>query len=100
MAMRCFGRAFDAVFDAVFNGFLGLAAETRPFDLMVLRDEDLAAVLWPAHFFFTAVLAAALDVAFCLAIFVSSLFVRWEEANTKRISQGGLSEASPPEVFQ
>ncbi len=85
MAMRCFGRAFDAVFEAVFNGFLGLAAEARPFDLMVLRDEDLAALLWPAHFFFTAVLAAALDVAFCLAIF-ASLVVWWEEANTKYVS--------------
>jgi hypothetical protein len=39
---------------------------------MVLRAEDLAALPRPVHFFFTAVLAAAFDVAFCLAIFLAS----------------------------
>jgi len=51
MAMRCFGRAFDAVFDFAFTAALGLAVEeTRPFDLMVLRDEDLAALARPVQF--------------------------------------------------
>jgi hypothetical protein len=31
----------------------------------------LAAVLWPDHFFFTAVCAAGRDAAFCLAICAS-----------------------------
>jgi hypothetical protein len=45
----------------------------------------LAAVLWPAHFFFTAVFAAALDAVFCLAI--GSLPVCWSgEASTKSIA--------------
>src|SRR5436190_21859003 len=66
--MRCFGRAF------------GLAAATpRAFDLMVLRDEDLATDLAappaPVHFFLTAGrAAAALDVAFCLAMFALPIF--------------------------
>src|SRR6478752_177290 len=67
MAMRCFGRAF--ALEDVLAAVLGLTAgRPRPLDLMVLRADDLAVVLWPAHFFFTAVLAAALEVAFCLAI--------------------------------
>src|SRR5882757_8667032 len=67
MAMRCFGRAFDAAFDAAL-AVAFLAAATRPLDLMVLRAVDLTAPLSPVHFFLTAVLAAALEVAFCLAI--------------------------------
>ena len=59
MAMRCFGRAFLAG--------LAFAADTPlALDLMVLRAEDLAAVLWPDHFFFTAGCAAARDVDFLL----------------------------------
>ena len=76
MAMRCFGRALVAVFEVALEDVLeialaavfGLTAATRPFDLMVLRAEDLVVALWPAHFFYTAVLAAALEVAFCLAM--------------------------------
>src|SRR3954451_9215133 len=61
MAMRCFGPAF--------LGGLALAAATPlTFDLMVLRAEDLAAVLWPDHFFFTAGCAAARDATFFLAM--------------------------------
>jgi len=45
-----------------------LAAETRPFDVMVLRAAGLAVLLSPVHFFFTAVLAAGLDAALCFAI--------------------------------
>src|SRR4051794_38768681 len=52
MAMRCFGRG------------LGFTAETRPLDLMALRAADSAALLWPVHFFLTAVFAAALDDTF------------------------------------
>src|SRR6266545_4932214 len=66
MAMRCFGRAFLAGFD--------LAAATPLAFLIVLRAEDLAAVLWPDHFFFTAGCAAARDATFFLAM-GASLFV-------------------------
>src|ERR1700742_3616733 len=52
MAMRCFGRALCAALD------------TRPLDLIALRAVGFAAVLWPVHFFRTAVLAAGLDTAF------------------------------------
>src|SRR5882762_3272907 len=75
MAMRCFGRALKVALETLFAALaaaFGLAAATRPFDLMVLRAEDLAVVPRPVHFFFTAVLAAAFDVAFCLAIFLAS----------------------------
>ena len=66
MAMRCFGRAADLA--------LGFAAGAlRALDLMALRAEVFADVRWPAHFFFTAVLAAALDVAF-LAMAASLIF--------------------------
>src|SRR2546423_11940441 len=102
MAMRCFGRAFLAG--------LALAADTRPLDLMVLRAEVLAAVLCPVHFFRTAVLAAALDVAFfCLGIDASPIvcgarltqnfFVGW--AKRKRahhrepVSDGGHGANAP-----
>src|SRR5436189_2947976 len=65
MAMRCFGRL----------AALGFAADAPlAFDLMVLRAEDLAAVLWPDHFFFTAGCAAARDATFFLAM-CASLFV-------------------------
>jgi hypothetical protein len=58
------------LFDADLAATLGFTAGSPlAFDLMVLRDEDLVVVPSPAHFFFTAVLAAALEVAFCLAIF-------------------------------
>ena len=67
MAMRCFGRAFLAGYDLA-------AATPLAFDLMVLRAEDLAAVLWPDHFFFTAGCAAGRDATFFLAI-SASLFV-------------------------
>jgi hypothetical protein len=71
--MRCFGRAF------------GFAAGTLlALDLMVLRFEDLAAVLWPAHFFFTAVFAAALDAVF-LAMLASRSLMAGRLAQ-KRIS--------------
>src|ERR1700716_2533820 len=95
MAMRCFGRAFDfgLVFDAalatvltaLLAATLGLTAG-RPLalDLMVLRDEDLVDVPSPAHFFFTAVLAAALEVAFCLAIFCALPDRLRREASTKQ----------------
>jgi hypothetical protein len=41
-----------------------LSGATRPLDLIFLRAEVFADVLWPAHFFLTAVLAAALVVGF------------------------------------
>jgi hypothetical protein len=60
MAMHCLGRAF---------GFA--AGALRALDLIGLRDEDLAALLYPVHFFLTAVCPAALDVVFCLAMAAS-----------------------------
>ena len=81
MAMRCFGRAFGL------TAFVLTADTPRALDVVVLRDEDLAAILWPAHFFRTAVLAAAFEVAFfCLGIGASLLLM--QEANTDRISVG------------
>src|SRR6478736_3032696 len=65
--MRCFGRAF-------LTGLAFGAATPLAFDLIVLRAEDLAAVLWPDHFFFTAGCAAGRDATFFLAI-SASLFV-------------------------
>src|SRR6266511_6497573 len=85
MAMRCFGRAFLAGFD--------LAAATPLAFLIVLRAEDLAAVLWPDHFFFTAGCAAARDATFFLAM-GASLFCLWRKANTNSVPQGGLAEGA------
>src|SRR6266545_6113799 len=98
MAMRCFGRAFLAGFD--------LAAATPLAFLIVLRAEDLAAVLWPDHFFFTAGCAAARDATFFLAI-CASLFCLWREANTEffrrvgkatrlAVARRAKAEACPP----
>src|SRR5882757_5621432 len=90
--MRCFGRAFDAVLAAAF-GAVFLAAETRPFDLMVLRAADLAALLSPVHFFRTAVLAAGLDAAFCLAIACLPSFdgTRLAQVALRRVGKGATA---------
>src|SRR5215203_6906555 len=86
--MRCFGRAF-------LTG-LGLAATSLAFDLMVLRAEDLAAALWPDHFFFTAGCAAARDVAFFLAM-DASLLCLWREANTNLFCRVGQAQPAHPQ---
>src|SRR6266403_1124484 len=98
MAMRCFGRAFLA----------GLAFAGTPlaFDLMVLRAEDLAAVLWPDHFFFTAGCAAARDATFFLAMGASlfvcggrltqNFFVRVGKATRLAVARRAKAEAYPP----
>src|SRR5437879_3335588 len=96
MAMRCFGRALDVVLETLFAALafaFGLAAATRPFDLMVLRAEDLAAAPRPLHLFFTAVLAAAFDVAFCLAIGASRLFDagRLTQNEIRRVGKGACA---------
>src|SRR6266403_4122835 len=99
MAMRCFGRAFLAS--------LAFAAGTPPaFDLMVLRAEDLAAVLWPDHFFFTAGCAAARDATFFLAMGASlfvcggrltqNFFVRVGKATRLAVARRAKAEAYPP----
>src|SRR3954451_23895797 len=94
MAMVCFGRAFAALFLAF------TAGSARPFDLMVFRADDLAAAPRPVHFFFTAVLAAAFDVAFCLAI-GASLNSGWREASMKFSFVGGLGQSrNPPTMRQ
>src|SRR5204863_8963763 len=90
MAMRCFGLAFLTGFDLA-------AGAPLAFDLMVLRAEDLAAVLWPDHFFFTAGCAAARDATFflamCASLFVygggltQNFFVRWAKARLRRTYQ-------------
>src|SRR5882757_5551317 len=90
MAMRCLGRAFAAAFGAVF-----LAAETRPFDVMVLRAAGLAVLLSPVHFFFTAVLAAGLDAAFCFAI-VSLPFLDQEKLAQTALRWVGKLALCPP----
>src|SRR3954449_11083211 len=90
MAMRCFGRAFLA-------GLAFAAVTPLAFDLMVLRAEDLAAVLWPDHFFFTAGCAAARDATFFLAM-GASLFCLWREANTeffRRVGKGAFAPCPP-----
>src|SRR3954470_17766086 len=107
MAMRCFGRAFLA-------GLALAAATPLAFDLMVLRAEDLAAVLWPDHFFFTAGCAAARDATFFLAMGASlfvcearltqNFFVGWAKARLRRahhqerdrIWHGGHASLCPP----
>src|SRR3954469_18208802 len=91
MAMRCFGRAFLA-------GLAFAAATPLAFDLMVLRAEDLAAVLWPDHFFFTAGCAAARDATFFLAMGASffvygerltqNFFVGWGKRRVPDITIG------------
>src|SRR5882724_2808432 len=105
MAMRCFGRAFDLTALLSVLAALGLTAG-RPlaFDFTVLRADDLAAALWPAHFFFTAVFAAGLDAVFCLAI--GSLPVCWSgEANTKMSFVGwvrrirAVPTSNPPDLI-
>src|SRR3954453_6370863 len=91
MAMRCFGRAF-------LTG-LAFAADTPlAFDLTVLRAEDLAAGLWPDHFFFTAGCAAARDATFFLAMGASlfvcggrltqNFFVGWAKRSVPTIASG------------
>src|SRR6185503_12462967 len=90
MAMRRFGRAFLAGFD--------LAAMPLAFDLMVLRAEDLAAVLWPDHFFFTAGCAAGRDATFFLAI-SASLFVchrRLTRIRFRGVGKGASRRARQP----
>src|SRR5947208_9904540 len=87
MAMRCFGLAFLTGFDLA-------AGAPLAFDLMVLRAEDLAAVLWPDHFFFTAGCAAARDATFFLAMGASlfvcdgrltqNFFAGWAKAHLRR----------------
>src|SRR5882757_9280292 len=94
MAMRCLGRAFAAAFGAVF-----LAAETRPFDVMVLRAAGLAVLLSPVHFFFTAVLAAGLDAAFCFAI-VSLPFLDQEKLAQTALRWVGKLALGPPNDSQ
>src|SRR3954468_22051239 len=84
MAMRCFGRAF-------LTGLAFAAATPLAFDLTVLRAEDLAAVLWPDHFFFTAGCAAARDATFFLAM-GASLFCLRREANTKFFRRVGKAQ--------
>src|SRR2546430_6894183 len=89
MAMRGFGRALDLTAFA-------FAADTHlACDLMVLRAEDLAAVLWPDHFFFTAGCAAARDATFFLAI-CASLFCLWRGGETKNFFFVGERERAPP----
>src|SRR5215203_5444700 len=102
MAMRCFGRAF-------LTG-LAFAADTPlVLDLTVLRAEDLAAVLWPDHFFFTAGCAAARDATFFLAMGASlfvcggrltqNFFVGWAKRSVPTIaswvSDGGHGASAP-----
>src|SRR4029453_7445396 len=91
MAMRCFGRAF---------GLALAAGALRALDLMALRAEVFAEVPSPDHFFFTAVLAAALDAGF-LAIVASLIdyggrvnkvfallrFFGWAKARLRRAPQ-------------
>src|SRR3981081_2355216 len=102
MAMRCFGRAFDLTALLASLAALGLTAG-RPlaFDLTGLRAVDLADALWPAHFFFTAVCAAVLDAAFCLAI--GSLPVVGREKLTQKMDFVGWAKAlfapCPPSLF-
>src|SRR3954447_25873118 len=91
MAMRCFGRAF-------LTGLAFAAATPLAFDLMVLRAEDLAAVLWPDHFFFTAGRAAARDATFFFALGASfffycerltqNFFVGWAKRSVPTIPSG------------
>src|SRR5205814_1394072 len=90
MAMRCFGRAADLA--------LGFAAGAlRALDLMALRAEVFADVRWPAHFFFTAVLAAALDVAF-LAMAASLIFDGGKLTQNQNLSGGQRRARAVPTI--
>src|SRR6185437_12101122 len=85
MAMPCFGRAF----------LTALAFDTRPLDLRALRARDLAAVLCPDHFFFTAGCAAGRDVTF-LAMVASRFCFDGRRLTRIAFRRVGKAKCAPP----